>query len=86
MLGLLPLHITTGTFRNKQPEEIVYANVVNVEFNVIMSNEEKCIYLKNNYWKKKEFILKRHGIKEMVVYINKGLPYIAMHVTFTSIG
>ncbi len=40
VLDQLPLHIETGTFRNKQPEDIVYANVVNVEFNVIMSNEE----------------------------------------------
>ncbi len=30
--------------------EMLYAKVVNVEFNV-MSNEEKFIYLINNYWK-----------------------------------
>ncbi len=31
-------------------------------------------------------LLKKHGIKEMVAYINNGLPYIVMHVSFTSIG
>ncbi len=77
-LGILPLYIETGRFRNKQPEErtcpicntgvedqfhfvciceeyshfreILYARVVNVEFNV-MSNEEKFVYLINNCWK-----------------------------------
>ncbi len=75
-LGILPQHIESGRFRNKQPEErmwsicnigvedklyfvyiceeyshfkeMLYAKVVNFEFNLI-SNEETFVYLINNY-------------------------------------
>ncbi len=64
--------------------EILYAKVVNVEFNV-MSNEEKLVYLINNCWKELSIYIEKAWDKRNVC-TNKGLPYIVMHVPFISIG